>query len=124
MKLRKVSPRAKQIIGLLMIVLLLSSILPADAQYQPKSKDFPGKRQLTKLARGLANIFLGWGEIPKEIHTQSREAEQLGAIIFAAPVIGVGKGMARMATGFWETVTWFLPIPEDYAPIIKPEYVF
>jgi putative exosortase-associated protein (TIGR04073 family) len=107
-----------------MVVVLLSAALPAYAQYTVEKKDFPGKRQLTKLARGLANIFSGWAEIPKEIYTQSKESETLGGIVFAGPVIGAGKALARTATGFFETVTFFLPIPEDYAPIIEPDYVF
>jgi len=107
-----------------MVVVLLSSSLPAYAQYEVERKDFPGKRQLTKLARGLANIFSGWAEIPKEIYTQSKEAEMFGSVVFAGPVVGAGKALARTATGIFETVTFFLPIPEDYAPIIEPEYVF
>ncbi|MCK5556752.1 MAG: exosortase system-associated protein, TIGR04073 family [Candidatus Hydrogenedentes bacterium] len=124
MKLRRVSPRAKQFIGLVMVVVLLSSALPAYAQYEVEKKDYPGKRQLTKLGRGLANIFSGWAEIPKEIHTQGKTSQKLASVIFAAPVIGIAKMFARMTVGVFETVTFFLPIPEDYAPIIEPEYVF
>lgn len=124
MKSGKVSSRTKQIAGLLMIILLLSSTLPAYAQYEIETKEFPGKKQLTKLGRGLANIFAGWAEIPKEIYERSRDAETLGSIVFTAPVVGIAKAAGRTAVGFFETVTFFLPIPEEYGPIIEPEYVF
>ena len=124
MKLRSVSWRAKQVVGLLMVIVLLSTALPAYAQYQVEKKDFPGKRQLTKLGRGLANIFGGLAEIPKEIYQRSRDSETLGAIVFTAPVVGVAKAVGRTSVGFFETLTFFLPIPEDYGPIIEPEYVF
>jgi len=118
------SPRAKQVVGLLMVVVLVSITLPAFAQYQPEKKEFPGKRQLTKLGRGLANIFGGWAEIPKEVYNQSKNAETLGSVVFTAPVIGIGKAVARTAVGVFETITFFLPVPANYEPVIQPEYVF
>jgi putative exosortase-associated protein (TIGR04073 family) len=107
-----------------MVVVLVSITLPAFAQYQPEKKEFPGKRQLTKLGRGLANIFGGWAEIPKEVYNQSKNAETLGSVVFTAPVIGIGKAVARTAVGVFETITFFLPVPANYEPVIQPEYVF
>ena len=116
--------RARQLVGLVMAILLLSSALPVYAEYEVERTDFPGKRQLTKLGRGLANVFGGLAEIPKEIYTRSRDSDTLGAIVFTAPVVGVAKAVGRISVGLFETVTFFLPIPEDYGPIIEPEYVF
>ena len=82
MKVGRFSPRAKQVVGLLMVVVLVGVTLPAFAQYQPEKREFPGKRQLTKLGRGLANVFGGWGEIPKEVYNQSKNAETLGSVVF------------------------------------------
>jgi putative exosortase-associated protein (TIGR04073 family) len=108
-----------------MVVVLLSTTLPAYAQYTVEKTDFPGKRQLTKLARGLANLLLGWAEIPKEMYVQSqvKKPESLGSVFVEAPVLGFGKAVGRTATGLFEMVTFFLPVPEEYAPIIEPEYV-
>ncbi len=124
MKSGKVSSRTKQVAGLLMIVLLLSSTLPAYAQYEVERTDFPAKRQLTKLGRGLANVLSGWAEIPKEIYERSRDSETLGGIVFTAPVVGFGKAIGRTAVGFFEVATFFLPIPEDYGPLVEPEFVY
>jgi putative exosortase-associated protein (TIGR04073 family) len=121
-----VNSRAKQIIGLIMIVVLLSTTLPAYAQYTVEKTTFPGKRQLTKLGRGLANLLLGWGEIPKEVYVESQEKkpESFGSIFVEAPVVGFGKAVGRTAVGIFETLTFFLPMPGDYAPIVEPEFVF
>ena len=124
MKSGKVGSRTKLVAGLLMIVLLLSSSLPAYAQYEIERTDFPAKRQLTKLGRGLANVLSGWAEIPKEIYERSKDSETLGGIVFTAPVVGVAKAVGRTAVGFFEVVTFFLPIPEDYGPLVEPEFVY
>ena len=126
MEFRKVNSCAKRIIGLIMIVVLLSTTLPAYAQYTVERTDFPGKKQLAKLGRGLANLLLGWGEIPKEVYVQSqvKKPESLGSVIIGAPVVGFGKAVGRTATGLFETLTFFLPVPAEYDPIIEPEYVF
>jgi len=116
--------RAKQLAGLLMVILLLSSMVPAYAQYKIERTDFPAKKQITKLGRGLGNIFSGWAEIPKEIYERSRDSETLGRIVFTAPVVGFAKAVGRTAVGFFEVVTFFLPVPEDYGPIVEPEFVF
>jgi putative exosortase-associated protein (TIGR04073 family) len=109
---------------LFLVILILCSVLPAYAQYEVEKTDFPGKRPLTKLGRGLANIFGGWAEIPKEFYARSKDSDTLGAILFTAPVVGIAKAVGRTAVGFFETATFFLPIPADYEPIVEPEYVF
>ncbi len=124
MRLCSVSVRAKQVVGLFMAILVLSSVIPAYAQYEVERTEFPGKRQLTKLGRGLANIFGGWAEVPKEFYARSKDSDTLGAILFTAPVVGIAKAVGRTTVGFFETATFFLPIPEDYGPIVEPEYVF
>ena len=37
---------------------------------------------------------------------------------------GVGYGFIRTAGGVYETVTFPVPAPADYRPIMVPEYVF
>lgn len=124
MKSGKLSSRTKQVAGLFMVIALLSSALPAYAQYEIERTDFPAKKQLTKLGRGLANVLSGWAEIPKEIYDRSKDSETLGAIVFTAPVVGVAKAFGRTAVGVFEVVTFFLPVPEDYGPIVEPEFVY
>jgi putative exosortase-associated protein (TIGR04073 family) len=77
-----------------------------------------------KLVRGLTNIVTSPAEIPKQIIITTRDCGAIG------PVLGLfkGIGMTIMRAGFgvWETVTFPAPnsLEGDFAPILKPEYVW
>jgi len=76
-----------------------------------------------KLMRGLANVVTGWVELPKNIYDTSVEDN-----IFSGLTVGLAKGVGmaivRTGAGVYETVTFPFPIPEDYAPVLEPEFVF
>jgi len=70
-----------------------------------------------KLGRGASNALGGWLEIPLNI--QQRYTEQdTGGSLFTGVVYGVVKGVVRTGVGVYEAVTFFLPYPENYAPIL------
>ena len=70
-----------------------------------------------KLGRGLGNAVGGWLEIPYQI--QQRYAERDAASsLFTGAVIGLVKGVVRTGVGIYETVTFWLPLPEQFAPIL------
>jgi len=79
----------------------------------------PGK----KIVRGVANILTGWVELPKNIYETSVEDN-----IFSGITIGLAKGLGmtivRTGAGIYELITFPFPIPEDYAPVLEPEFVF
>lgn len=101
--------------GIIVIVALMTILCMATTSY---AQD-PGK----KLMRGLANIITGWVELPKNIYETSVEDN-----VFAGITIGLAKGIGmtivRTGAGVYETITFPFPIPEDYAPVLEPEYVF
>jgi len=76
-----------------------------------------------KLVRGLANVFLGFIEIPRNIHNTTEEESLL-----AGWTVGVGKGLGytvmRMAVGVYEVVTFPFPLPKDYVPVLEPAFVW
>ena len=76
-----------------------------------------------KLYRGVANIVTGWIELPKNIYDTSVEDN-----LFSGLTIGLAKGIGmaivRTGAGVYETVTFPFPVPEDYAPVLEPEFVF
>ena len=76
-----------------------------------------------KLGRGLANTVTGVIEIPKKVIMISKEENVLLGMTWGL-VKGTTVGMLRTAAGVYETVTFPFPIPEDYAPVLEPEYVF
>ncbi|MBI4353415.1 MAG: exosortase system-associated protein, TIGR04073 family [Candidatus Omnitrophica bacterium] len=77
----------------------------------------------TKLGRGVANTLTGWVELPKNIYTTSVEENAFAGITLGLAK-GVGMTIVRTGAGVYEIVTFPFPIPENYKPILEPEYVF
>ena len=75
-----------------------------------------------KLGRGIGNILTGWIEVPKNIYDTSVESNVFAGLTLGT-VKGVGKTVMRTVIGVYETATFPLPVPEDYKPIIEPEFV-
>lgn len=101
------------------IAVLSTAAIAQAAQVTAVSTYTPGD----KLVRGLANVFLGLIEIPRNIHNTTQEDSLL-----AGWTIGVGKGLGytvlRMVVGVYEVVTFPFPLPKDYVPVYQPEYVW
>ena len=77
----------------------------------------------TKLGRGVANTLTGWVELPKNVYNTSVEENA-----FTGMTLGLAKGagmtLVRMGAGIFEVATFPFPVPEDYKPVLEPEYVF
>ena len=76
-----------------------------------------------KLGRGIANILTGWVEIPKNIYNTSIEANPLVGLTVGTAK-GIGMSIVRTGAGVYELITFPFPLPEDYMPILEPEFVF
>ena len=76
-----------------------------------------------KLARGFVNILTGWVELPKNIYDASVE-DNIFSGLTVGLVKGIGMAIVRTGAGVYETITFPFPIPEDFAPVLEPEYVF
>jgi len=76
-----------------------------------------------KLVRGVGNILTGWLEIPMNIYNTSVEENPFVGITVGLAK-GIGMTIARTCVGAYETITFPFPLPEDYRPIMEPEYVF
>jgi len=77
---------------------------------------------VTKLFRGIINAATGWMEIPKQMILVGQDSGAGPAFTWGL-VKGVGMAVARSAVGAYEIVTFPMPIPEGYRPILHPEYV-
>jgi len=75
-----------------------------------------------KLGRGLANVLTGWVELPKNIYDTSVEENALSGMTMGLAK-GLGMTIVRTGAGVYETVTFPLPVPEDYQPVLEPEFV-
>lgn len=77
---------------------------------------------VTKLFRGIINAATGWMEIPKQMILQGQDHGPGPAFTWGL-IKGVGYAVARSVVGAYEIVTFPMPIPEGYRPIMHPEYV-
>ena len=76
-----------------------------------------------KLGRGVANLFLGFTEVPRSMMEVGRYHGQVAGATWGMAE-GLCKMIARMGVGLLEIVTFPVPFPkEHYAePILKPEF--
>ena len=75
-----------------------------------------------KLGRGLVNILTGWIELPKNIYETSVESNPLSGLTIGLAK-GLGMTVVRTGAGIYETATFPFPLPQEYKPILDPEYV-
>lgn len=85
-------------------------------------KSFAGD-PIRKLSRGLVNTAFGWVEIPAEIFREAERSADVGGFMIA-PFKGLFKAIGRTVVGVYEVVTFIIPIPSRYRPLIEPEFVF
>ena len=77
----------------------------------------------TKLGRGVANTLTGWVELPKNIYKTSVEDNAFAGVTLGL-ARGAGMTIVRTGAGIYEIATFPFPLPENYKPILEPEYVF
>lgn len=70
-----------------------------------------------KAGRGAANLLGGWLEIPYNVQTRFSKSDTAGSL-FTGIAHGVLRAGVRTGVGAYELVTFFLPYPENFAPIL------
>jgi putative exosortase-associated protein (TIGR04073 family) len=117
MNVRRLFPAA-----VIAAALLLNASMANAQRYGDEYRDTStfGRMQ-HKLGRGLANLFTGVVEIPKNISREWRKSDPATGIIVGG-VKGVGWAATRTAVGAFETVTFPVPAPPNYEPIMQPEF--
>ena len=76
----------------------------------------------SKLGRGLTNTLTGWIEVPVTMHKESVTHDYMVGLSYGFP-IGLVRGLTRTMVGIFDTITFFLPYPNDYEAIVEPEFV-
>jgi putative exosortase-associated protein (TIGR04073 family) len=76
-----------------------------------------------KLARGIANIGLGWIDLPKQTYLIGRKEGWLRGLV-RGPIDGFGLWLARAVAGGYEILTFPVPVPKNYQPLIRPDYAW
>lgn len=100
------------------ILILVAAIIISNLIINPCLAD-----PLRKLGRGLANTATGVIEIPKKVILISKNDNLLLGLTWGW-IKGTAVGFLRTAAGVYETVTFPIPAPAEYEPIIHPEFVF
>ena len=72
---------------------------------------------LEKLGRGVSNVAGGWLEIPLNIDKRY-DLHDTGTSLVVGAITGLFKGVVRTVVGVYETLTFFIPLPRDFAPIL------
>ena len=105
----------RRIANLAIIIILIGSLLsipsPCFAQ-----------NMLRKLGRGVANVVTSPLELPKSIQEVFYEDGPVAAGTYGI-LEGAFKGIVRIAAGVYEVITFPIPFPADYEPIVEPEFL-
>lgn len=75
-----------------------------------------------KFARGVTNTFFGVVDVPKTMYYDVQDDGYASGLTLGF-VRGLGFGAARTGTGIYDTLTFPIPFPGGYQPIMKPAYV-
>jgi len=111
-------PPMKRAYGSLILFLILWSASLALAE-EPSAP----QRIATKFIRGAANFTTGWMELPKQVYlVGQREGWVTGAL--RGPIDGLGMFIARTIGGAYEVLTFPIPLPPQYQPMLHPDYVW
>lgn len=94
-------------------LVLMSGISPAFAEDDA----------FTKFGRGVSNILTSPGELYTQPWLLSKDHATSTAIA-GGLLKGVALIVAREAVGIYEVLTFPLPFPKNYGPIIKPATTF
>lgn len=101
---------------------LLSAIFITAAAHADGTDQVPaGHNALRKLGRGFANVLFGIVEMPNQYTKAVSEHGGAAGITYGVPK-GFARWFAREGIGVYEIITFPLPFPKGYKPIMKPEF--
>ncbi len=105
----------------IVILLILFFLVLALGNGESRAADNPGE----KLARGVVNVVSAPIEIAKKIDQEWKsKKEQPAALgVFSGFFKGLAATLARMGSGAWDIATFPFKVPNDYDPLVKPEFV-
>lgn len=114
--------KGKKWMSLAALATLMMTAPVAAAQFDVDQDRSDFSKMLHKLGRGVANVFTCWVEVPRHVANEWEKTDPASGIVLGT-IKGIGWGFARFVTGAYETVTFPVPIPAGYEPMIQPEFV-
>jgi putative exosortase-associated protein (TIGR04073 family) len=114
--------RTRWLIGVLIVCFSVVVVVESFAAGPQYEYSFATKVS-RKFLRGVGNIAFGWVEIPRQMNTDIQNTDP-----FTGTFTGIYKGVQRTVlrgiVGVWEVVSFPVPVPSNYAPIVEPEFVY
>lgn len=98
-----------------LFLFLLMILLPSAAKAEDDA--------ITKFARGLTNVISAPGEYFVQISVAQEQGNFFQAL-FVGLINGTVYTVAREVAGVYDIVTFPIPIPAHYEPLMEPETVF
>lgn len=79
-------------------------------------------KMMHKLGRGVTNVLTFWVEWPRNVAIEWEKTDPATGLVLGT-VKGFGWGFTRLVTGVYDAVTFPFPVPENYQPLLEPEFV-
>jgi putative exosortase-associated protein (TIGR04073 family) len=95
----------------------------ASAQVSTETADSFSKRASGKFGRGIVNLTTGWGELIRCPVAINRERGLLLGATWG-PLKGIAMTVIRTVSGAFETALFFYPLPGNYEPFLRPEFIW
>ncbi|HOE97481.1 MAG TPA: exosortase system-associated protein, TIGR04073 family [Candidatus Sumerlaeota bacterium] len=112
----------KNLMGLAALALLTVGASAFAAGTEVYREQTVANQALHKLGRGVTNVLTFWAEVPRQIAIEWERTDPASGLIVGT-IKGAGWGFARLATGVYDAFTFPFPIPENYEPMMEPEFV-
>lgn len=110
-------------IRIMLIALLLVGLFSVGAFADDISREqSTAGKFLHKLGRGITNMLTGWIEIPKNIAVNWEKTDPFTGLIVGS-IKGIGWSWTRTVSGLYDVFTFPFPVPENYRPLMEPEFV-
>jgi len=108
--------KSKLFVALACAVLLAAFPARAETDDAPKNHN-----ALRKLGRGFANVLFGVVEIPNQYTKAVSEHGGAAGLTYGIPK-GFVRWLGRELVGVYEIVTFPIPAPSGYRPVMQPEF--
>jgi putative exosortase-associated protein (TIGR04073 family) len=83
---------------------------------------FAAKHPGEKMARGFINVWNGQYEMTDQLHESAYYDGPAGAV--TGFFVGAARMATRMVGGAYDIITFIVPFPANYKPVVEPELNF
>ena len=111
------------IIFVVFMFVLVNKGLAYESSYCHVSAESYTEAMATKLGRGITNVATGWMELPRSVYYRGRDKGVLDGMTIGL-LQGVGMTVVRTVAGAFEAVSFFVPAPGFYDPMLERPLVW